>query len=407
MLDFITQGHLAIADWLGGRLEDAERAFASSISGWRAAGQPTLIAWGSHHLGQVQRAEGRLDAAVETYQQALEFNAPAGKTVGPAAGMAYVGLGEVSYQRGDLDAALRQLTEGVALCRQFTYAPPLATGLATLAWARQALGDTGGALEAMREAERVAPDTAVGLINPVPGQCARLLLAQGDVAAAARWAKERGLGADDEPAYSREPEYLVLVRVLLRQDRPGHALALLERLLAAAAFQGRTGSIIEIQALRAVALAASGEEAPAVTALAGALMLACPQGYVRVFADEGAPMSALLGRLVAAQRAEEAAARGVPLGCLGQVLRAFGGTNVTGASAQRAAAMPGLVEPLTPRELEILVLLAAGTSNLRIAEELVVTLDTVKKHVSHLLGKLGAANRTEAVARARQLGLIP
>jgi LuxR family maltose regulon positive regulatory protein len=144
MLDFITQGHLAIADWLGGRLKHAERAFASSISGWRAAGQPTLIAWGSHHLGQVQRAEGRLDAAVETYQQALEFNAPAGKTAGPAAGMAYVGLGEVSYQRGDLDAALRQLTEGVALCRQFTYAPPLATGLATLAWARRALGDTGG-----------------------------------------------------------------------------------------------------------------------------------------------------------------------------------------------------------------------------------------------------------------------
>jgi LuxR family maltose regulon positive regulatory protein len=156
-----------------------------------------------------------------------------------------------------------------------------------------------------------------------------------------------------------------------------------------------------------VALAASGEEAPGVTALVGALMLACPQGYVRVFADEGAPMSALLGRLVAAQRAEEAAARGVPLGCLGQVLRAFGGTNVARDSAQRAAAMPGLVEPLTPRELEILVLLAAGTSNLRIAEELVVTLDTVKKHVSHLLGKLGAANRTEAVARARQLGLIP
>jgi LuxR family maltose regulon positive regulatory protein len=259
----------------------------------------------------------------------------------------------------------------------------------------------------MREAEQVAPDAAVGLINPVPAQCARLLLAQGDVAAAARWTKERGLGADDEPAYSREPEYLVLVRVLLRQDRPGQALALLERLLAAAASQGRTGSIIEIQALRAVALAASGEEAPAVTALVGALMLACPQGYVRVFADEGAPMSALLGRLVAAQRAEEAAARGVPLGCLGQVLRAFGGTNVAADSAQRAAAVPGLVEPLTPRELEILVLLAAGTSNPRIAGELVVTLDTVKKHVSHLLGKLGAANRTEAVARARQLGLIP
>ena len=143
-------------------------------------------------------------------------------------------------------------------------------------------------------------------------------------------------------------------------------------------------------------------------ALAQALMLACPQGYVRVFADEGAPMAALLARLVAAQKADQAAARGVPLGCLAQVLRAFGGKDAApGAGRSAAAAVPGLVEQLTARELEILVLLAAGTPNPRIAEELVVSLDTVKKHVSHVLGKLGAANRTEAVTRARQLGLIP
>ena len=143
-------------------------------------------------------------------------------------------------------------------------------------------------------------------------------------------------------------------------------------------------------------------------ALARALILACPQGYVRVFADEGAPMAALLARLVAAQKAERGAARGVPLGCLAQVLRAVGGQDAApGARRAAAAAVPGLVEQLTAREREILVLLAAGTPNPRIAEELVVSLDTVKKHVSHLLGKLGAANRTEAVTRARQLGLIP
>ena len=142
--------------------------------------------------------------------------------------------------------------------------------------------------------------------------------------------------------------------------------------------------------------------------LAQALMLACPQSYVRVFADEGAPMSALLARLIAAQQADQAAARGVPLGCLAQVLRAFDGKDAgPGARREAAAAVPGLVEQLTARELEILVLLATGTPNPRIAEELVITVDTVKKHVSHLLAKLGAANRTEAVTRARQLGLIP
>ena len=160
----------------------------------------------------------------------------------------------------------------------------------------------------------------ITLLNPVPAQRARLQLAQGEVAAAARWAQQRGLGPDDEPGYPREPEYLVLARVLLAQDRPGAALALLERLHAAAVSQDRAGSVIEIGALRALALAAAGEENAAVDALAGALTLACPQGYVRVFADEGPPMAALLGALVAAQRAEQAAARGVPLGCLARVL---------------------------------------------------------------------------------------
>jgi len=145
-----------------------------------------------------------------------------------------------------------------------------------------------------------------------------------------------------------------------------------------------------------------------VHALAGALTLACPQGYVRVFADEGAPMGVLLGRLVAAQRAEDAAARSVPLSCLARVLQALGQKHAEPGSGPRAAAaVPGLVEQLTARELEILRLVATGTPNQRIAEQLVVTLDTVKKHITHLLGKLGAANRTEAVARARQLGLIP
>jgi len=200
----------------------------------------------------------------------------------------------------------------------------------------------------------------------------------------------------------------VLARVLLAQDRPGPALALLGRLHAAATAQGRTGSVLEIQALQAMGLARRGDENAAVDCLAGALMLGCPRGYVRVFADEGAPMAALVTRLVAAQKAGHAAARGIPLGCLARLLRAFGEKPAAPGAGQAAgAAVPGLVEQLTARELEILVLLAAGMPNPRIAGELVITVDTVKKHVSHVLGKLGAANRTEAVTRARQLGLIP
>jgi len=399
-------GYLGVAEWLRGRLAEAEHALSSSIGQWRA-GQPTMAAWGSHLLGQVQRAQGRLDAAAGTYQQALEITAPPGRPALPGAGAAHVGLAEVAYQRGELDAALEQLTQGIPLCRQFVFTQPLATGLATLAWIRQAQGDAAGAREAIGEAGRAAPGQDVpGLLNPVPAQRARLLLAQGDPATAARWTQERGLAADDDPVYPREPGHLVLARVLLAQDQPGQALTLLGRLHAAAVSQGRAGSVIEADTLRALALAASGQETAAVAALAKALTLACPQGYVRVFADEGPPMAVLLGRLIAAQRSGQAAA-GVPLGYLARLLRAFGSEHAVPDTGQVTAVVPGIVEPLTSRELEVLGLLAAGRSNQAIAGQLVVTLDTVKKHVSHVLDKLGATNRTEAVARARELDLIP
>jgi LuxR family transcriptional regulator, maltose regulon positive regulatory protein len=257
-----------------------------------------------------------------------------------------------------------------------------------LARIRQARGDAAGAVAAMDEAGQVGLSPLV--IGLVDLQRARLLLARGEVRAAAEWARATGLSPDDEPGYPREPEYLMLARVLIAQHEPGKALALLDRLLDAAAGQDRTGSIIEIQALRALALAARGEHAGAVGALTQAVGLAARPGYIRVFADEGAPMRALLIRLPAA--------RGVDAGYLAALRRACGQADVL---------PPGLAEPLTDRELEVLRLIAAGRSNQRIAGDLVVALDTVKKHVTHVLGKLGAANRTEAAARARELGLIP
>ena len=198
--DIPRHGYLGVAEWLRGRLAEAERALSLSIAQGRAAGQPIMTAWGYQDLGQVQRAQGRLDAAAGTYQQALEVAAAPSRTALPAAGIAYVGLAEVAYQRNELDTALRHVSEGIALCRQINFTQPLATGLATLAWIRQAQGDAAGAREAMEEAGRAAPGPGVaGLLNPVPAQRARLLLAQGDVAAAARWTQESGLGADDEP----------------------------------------------------------------------------------------------------------------------------------------------------------------------------------------------------------------
>ena len=120
---------------------DAEHAFRGLIAGWQGAGQATVAAWGSYQLGRVQRAQGRLHGAVLTCQQAVQATAGSGSTPLPASGPAYVGLAEVAYQRNELDLALRQVTEGIALSRQFVYTPPLAAGLVTLAWICQATGD--------------------------------------------------------------------------------------------------------------------------------------------------------------------------------------------------------------------------------------------------------------------------
>jgi len=402
--------NLAAAGWLGGQLRPAERSLAELLTEHWATGDffagflPMRV---RYDLGQVQLAQGNLDAALATYRQALDGPAESSGAVRgawrcetPTAGPAHVGLAQVLYERDELDAAVDHATQGVALCRQLTFTQSLVAGLAILARIRHAQGDAAGALEAMGEAGQVGLSPQVTtLFNPLPAQRARLLLDQGDIAAAARWTLERGLRADDEPSYPREREYLVLARVLLARDDPGPALTLLQRLLDDAADQDRAGSVIEIQALRALALSASGDRARALGVLTEALRLGCRQGYVRVFADEGAPMRALL--------AELPAGGGLDADYLAALVRACGQPDATQPRSRVAGATPGLIEPLTGRELEVLRLMAAGRSNQRIARELVVALDTAKKHVTHVLGKLGAGNRTEAVARARDLGLLP
>jgi LuxR family transcriptional regulator, maltose regulon positive regulatory protein len=376
MLEAIYQLNLALADWLSGKLAEAERGFTALAGRFRSAGQAGLTARSWSFLGKVQSALGHLDAARDSYARLIALTETPDQPWSPLAGYGYVGLAEIAYQRDQLDDAFRYVTEGIARCRQLTESEALAAGLVTLAWVRQARGDWAGAAAAMAEAERAAPSPAVAsLLNPVPAQQARLHLAQGETATAAAWTSARGLNPDADPvAYLQEQEYLVLARVLIVQGTPDRAEKLLDRLQAAAARQERTGSLVEVLALRVLALAASGDDEAATAVLGEALALAGPQGYARVFADEGAPMAALLRKMETARHRQ----------------------SVTG----------GLVDPLTAREVEVLELLAAGAANQGIADQLFVSLDTVKKHVTHVLAKLGAVNRTEAVARARQLGLL-
>jgi LuxR family maltose regulon positive regulatory protein len=388
-------GFLAMDDWLRGRLDEAAHAFASGLAAWQGVDIPTTAGWASYSLARIQREAGNLEASDQTCRRALAQLTGADGRPLPAAGPAFVGLAAAAYLRNDLDAARRHLGDGIPLCRRFVHTPPLAAGLVVLAWIRQASGNPGGASAAMAEAAELAPGPA-GLLNPVPAQLVRLQLVQGDLPGARRWVANSGLRVDDEASYPREVADIVLARVLLADGRPRDALALLDRLHTAAADQHRVATLIELGVLRALAFAACGDDEATLPVLVDALELAGPRGYVRVFTDEGEPLAGLLTRLAAARRVGRLGAH-IPSGYLARVQRSFAGPEA------QAAAQPA--QSLTPREREVLQLLGSGRSNQAIAAELVVSLDTVKKHVSHILDKLGATNRTEAVAQGRELGL--
>jgi LuxR family transcriptional regulator, maltose regulon positive regulatory protein len=400
--------YLAMADWLDGRLAQAERALARSVAERQATTGPERIPWPSSDLGAVQHARGRLGAALGSFRRALADADETGRQH-PLAGLAHIGVAGVLYERDQLDAALDHLTEGVEQLRQLGWAPGLAPGLAWLALVRQARGDDAGALEAIAQADRAMPSSWVfeARVSPLPALRAQLLLAQGRVAEAAGWARDRGLGEEDPLSYQSEREHLVFAQVLLATGAAHRARRLLERLQAAAVAQDRTGSLIEILAIQALALRACDDEDAALATLASALDLGWVEGYVRVFVDQGAPMAALFGRLASGKRS-----RAIPAGISGAYLR-----RLAAAFEQRGAprdhrarrgpvVVAGLIEQLSEREFEVLQLMAAGRSNREIAEELVVVVDTAKKHVGRVMDKLGAANRTQAVARARELGLL-
>jgi LuxR family maltose regulon positive regulatory protein len=349
---------------------------------------------------------------MEGYRHALAAVAEAGGPSHPALGIAHLGIAAVLCEQGELAGALDHAQEGVARCRQLAGTRLLAEGLAIVARIRHALGDLAGALAAIEEAGEVGPSPdVVDLFNPAPVERARLLLSRGQVSPVADWLAARSISPGDQPSYPREREHLLLARLLLAQGDVEPACVLLQRLHAAAAAQGRTGSLVELGAVTARALHARGQQAQALDALAEALTLAWPEGYVRVFVDEGEPVAALFGQFIARQRSGPGPPQSsVPADYLGLVAAAFsaGGRR----PAPRAAAvvahamMPGLTETLTGREMQVLVLLVAGAPNQQIADELVVALETVKKHVGHIFRKLGVTNRTQAAARARELGLL-
>jgi LuxR family maltose regulon positive regulatory protein len=386
-----------------GEVVEASRAFMEAIELCRLAGHRYAAMIATMHLARVRATQGQLHAAAELHQRALHMAAEQGWEQLPMVGLPHVWLGKLLYEWNDLASATRHLLKGIKLAEPGEEQRIPLEGYATLARVKQAQGDVAGALDMLRRAEEVAQTSATTWAAPLV-RTVDLWLAQGQFDRAGRWVEEAGLQTDDEIVAQRELEYVMFARVQIARGKPAEALPVMERLLQAAETAGRRGSMIEILALQALALQASHDSAQAITVLQQALLLAEPEGYVRVFVDEGAPMAALLARWMGVGGREltlRAYAQQV-LAVLSESERTRGTTSLTPIPHPPAS----LVEPLTEREMEVLRLLVAGRSNQAIAQDLILAVGAVKRHVSNIIAKLQARSRLEAAARARELGLV-
>jgi ATP/maltotriose-dependent transcriptional regulator MalT len=379
---------LGMAHSRAGEVTEAHDAFTQAAqvalsAGLNFAAVPFLC-----NLAEVQIVQARLRQAMQTCEQAGQLAVVDGA---PASVAGFVGLerSKILYEWDDLCAAERHLLEGLALLSQGGISESFGSGHSVLALIKQALADHRGALEAAQQAVKIAQCESIPrLMGLTSAYQARVWLAQRQLDLAARWTDEyRQVG---ETEYLREFEDLTFARVLLAESQSTQALALLDARLAPASDAGRISTVIEIQALRALALPAPDA---ALNALQQALNLAGPEGYMRLFLDLGKPMQALLKR---------AAARGITPHYLSRLLAAFGPSRQVSSKTPQPH-----IEPLTDRELEVLHLLGEDLSNREIGRRLFISLPTVKSHTRNIYGKLGVQNRAEAVTRAQVLGILP
>jgi LuxR family maltose regulon positive regulatory protein len=390
---------LGMTYWASGDLDAADRVFVDFSARLVAAGDvPTAISALSV-LADVRPALGRLREAADAYARMLQVVVDQGEPLPRDAADLYRGLAELELESGDLAAAAQHLLRSKELGEQGEL--PVWRYRWCIAQARlnEAQADLEGALSLLDEAQRLFIRTPAPEARPISAQKARIWTKQGRVAEALEWARERDLSVDDDLSYLHEFEHVTLARVLIARgegegaaDSIHDAAGLLERLLDAAEQGGRIGSAVEILALQALAHQALGDTPSALAPLERALSLAEPEGYVRVFVNDGPPMARLL---------KEAASRGVALESARRLLAAF---PLAGPGSARPSAVKEL---LSDREAEVLQHIAAGLTNREIAERLYLSLFTVKAHARSIYDKLDAHSRTQAVAKARELGILP
>jgi LuxR family transcriptional regulator, maltose regulon positive regulatory protein len=360
----------------------ASRAYTEVIAAAQVSGNIMLTIGATTCLGQVQEAENQLSLAARSYRRGLQL---AGDPPLPAVCEMYLGLARILYEWNDLDAAQEHGQQSLQLARQLATVDTPAACELLLARLKLARGDVAGAAALVAQADQfVREHNFVSRMPEVAAAQVLILLHQGHLVAAAHLAQANALPISQ-------------ARVHLAQGDPSTALAVLSPLRQKMEAEGWQDERLKVMVLQAVALQAHGEKDQAVQLLCDALALAAPGGFIRLFVDEGPPMAHLLSAAAALGRMPD---------YTGKLLAACEAEEHKSEDTSYQPPAQPLIEPLSPRELEVLQLIAQGRSDQEISERLFLALSTVKGHNRKIFGKLQVQRRTEAVARARELGLL-
>jgi LuxR family maltose regulon positive regulatory protein len=377
-----------------GDYTEAVQALEATRRTARDAGNHYLELYALTTLSAVAYYQGQLHESCNFAQGALKLaTLPTGQML-PSASWALKGLGYINYEWNDLESAEKHTQLAVDLGPKWGDPIDMISTFLLLSHIKIANGDLTGAQQAFEKGEEVIQSHKVSpnLVNWVKAEKAHYWLRQENLEAAVRWAQGSRMSATDEISLLRTSEYRTLARVYMATEKYGEALKLLIRLQERVEAAGRTRSLIQALVMRALAHQAMNDIPQALSALKRALTMTQTEGYIRMFVDEGEPMSRLL---------HLALRESVNPDYIGQLLADF-----TGPTEPSVTGDYRLVEPLSERELEVLRLITAGLSNQEIAEELVIAVSTVKSHINHIYGKLEVKSRTQAVARGQALGLL-
>jgi LuxR family maltose regulon positive regulatory protein len=416
----LVAGFLGITYLWSGDFATAASALGEAVRTGRQIGNFTITVLALGHLAELHIMRGQLHEARAFYEQALERARDGQGRRLPIAGLALMGMGYLLREWNELQTARRHIVEGIELAARWEETGTF-TGYISLALVEQALGDQEAARAAIHQARQVVMGfEGMEVAAIVAGVYqARLWIQQGDPNAVIRWAGERRLeeriaagelekGSRTVPFLYAALEYLAYAEARIALGQLDEALAVLSPLLPVTETGGWTMFVIETLALESLAFQALSDVRQAMRCLERALSLAEPEGFVRIFVDRGAPMAALLKQILEAQQTGgQAPSRGLMPDYVRRLLDAFGiGEETKPVEPPSSPSPPALVEPLTRREGEVLRLLATDLTSVEMAQELVLSVNTVRSHIKSIYAKLDAHSRYEAIARATELNLL-